>query len=99
MILARLIEAFIVHVNDEGGAAVYLANIGLPLNRSKDMVYITTVRIINATLFYAQRLSIKFQIFLGDCILVWRCYMVWNRDWRVAALPSVMVVATGGKSL
>ena len=47
MILARLIEAFIVHVNDEGGAAVYLANIGLPLNRSKDMVYITTVRIIN----------------------------------------------------
>ena len=59
MVLARLIEAFIVHVNDDGGAIIYLANIGLPLNRSKDMVYITTVRIIDDTLSYIQRLSPK----------------------------------------
>lgn len=25
--------------------------------------------------------------------------MVWNRDWRVAALPSIMVVATGSEFL
>jgi len=42
-ILARLIHAFIFHVNDAGGASLYLADIGNLLNRSKDMVYITLV--------------------------------------------------------
>jgi hypothetical protein len=44
LILARLIQAFIVHVDKEGGAILYLANIGDPLNRAKDMVYISLVR-------------------------------------------------------
>jgi len=42
-ILARLIQAFIFHVNDAGGASFYLADIGNHLNRSKDMIYITLV--------------------------------------------------------
>ncbi|KAI0072735.1 hypothetical protein K474DRAFT_1667460 [Panus rudis PR-1116 ss-1] len=75
-VVIRLIQAFIVHVNDaDQGAIMYLADIGQPLNRSKDMVYITS-------------------IWLGDSILVWRCYMVWNRDWRIIALPCIMVAAT-----
>ncbi|KAH8101903.1 hypothetical protein BXZ70DRAFT_84752 [Cristinia sonorae] len=73
-ILSRLIEAFIVHVNEEG-AVMYLADIGRPLNRAKDMVYITT-------------------IVLGDSILVWRCFMVWNRNWYVIILPVIMVIGT-----
>ncbi|TCD70032.1 hypothetical protein EIP91_005284 [Steccherinum ochraceum] len=74
--LYRLVQAFIFHVNDgPEGAILYLANIAVPINRSKDMIYITT-------------------IWLGDSILVWRCYMVWNRDWRVLVLPCIMVVAT-----
>ena len=44
IVLARLIQAFIVHVNDEGGAILYLADIGAPLNRAKDMVYVSVVR-------------------------------------------------------
>ncbi|TCD68133.1 hypothetical protein EIP91_011498 [Steccherinum ochraceum] len=78
--LTRLIEAFIIHAHDpssgaDTGAILYLANIAIPINRSKDMIYITT-------------------IWMGDSILVWRCYMVWNKDWRVIALPCLMVVAT-----
>ena len=43
IVLARTIAAFIVHVNDDGGAIAYLADIGQPLNRSKDMIYVTLV--------------------------------------------------------
>jgi len=42
-VLARLIQGFIVHVNDVGGPIMYFADIAKPLNRSKDMIYITLV--------------------------------------------------------
>ena len=45
LVLARLIQGFIVHVNDEGGSILYFADIGQPLNRSKDMIYISVVRL------------------------------------------------------
>ncbi|KAF8509049.1 hypothetical protein JB92DRAFT_2814410 [Gautieria morchelliformis] len=74
-VLARIIQAFIVHINDEGGAILYLADIGQPLNRSKDMIYVT-------------------MIVLADTILVWRCFMVWNKNYYVIAVPSIMALAT-----
>jgi len=46
-VLARLIQGFIVHVNDDGGATYYFADIGNHLNRSKDMIYITLVRFVS----------------------------------------------------
>ena len=46
LVLSRLIQAFVVHVNDDGGAIIYLADIAQPLNRSKDMIYITLVRLL-----------------------------------------------------
>ncbi|KAJ3872175.1 hypothetical protein F5051DRAFT_481535 [Lentinula edodes] len=75
LVLTRIIEAFIVHVGDDGGAISYLANIGLPLNRSKDMIYVTT-------------------IVMADTILLWRCLMVWNKNYWVIALPGLLVLTT-----
>ncbi|KAJ3805131.1 hypothetical protein F5876DRAFT_19628, partial [Lentinula aff. lateritia] len=75
LVLTRIIEAFIVHVGDDGGAISYLANIGLPLNRSKDMIYVTTV-------------------VMADTILLWRCLMVWNKNYWVIALPGLLVLTT-----
>jgi len=74
LVLARLIQAFIVHVNDEG-AVMYLADIGAPLNRAKDMVYVSL-------------------IVGGDWILIWRCFMVWNKSYYVVVLPLCMVIGT-----
>ncbi|PAV19446.1 hypothetical protein PNOK_0438000 [Pyrrhoderma noxium] len=75
LVLSRLIQAFVVHVNDDGGAIIYLADIAQPLNRSKDMIYITL-------------------IVLGDIILVWRCFMVWSKNYVIIIIPCLMVVAT-----
>ncbi|KAF8968800.1 hypothetical protein BDZ97DRAFT_1790714 [Flammula alnicola] len=75
LVLDRLIQAFVVHVNDDGGAILYLANIATPLNRSKDMLYVSL-------------------IVLGDMIIVWRCFMVWNKNYYVVALPVIMVLGT-----
>ncbi|KAJ3576415.1 hypothetical protein NP233_g451 [Leucocoprinus birnbaumii] len=72
--LARNINAFIVHVQDQG-AVLYLADIGQGLNRSKDMIYIT-------------------EIVLADVVLLWRCFMVWNRNYYVIAFPAIMVLGT-----
>jgi len=74
-ILARLIQAFIINVDKEGGAILYLANIGDPLNRAKDMVYISI-------------------IICGDSIIVWRCFLVWNKNYFVVAIPFCMVLGT-----
>jgi len=73
--LARNIEAFIKHITDEGGAVLYLADIGQPLNRSKDMIYVTL-------------------IVLADFVLLWRCFMVWNKNFYVIFIPTVMIIGT-----
>jgi len=74
--LRRLIEAFILLPPDSSlGSIGYLANIGEPLNRNKDMLYITI-------------------LFLSDTIIVWRCWVVWGRNWAVAALPMLMAIGT-----
>lgn len=52
LVLARLVEAFIVHVNDDGGAILYLADIGRPLNRAKDMVYVSLVNTLFTPYFF-----------------------------------------------
>ncbi|KDR69694.1 hypothetical protein GALMADRAFT_145406 [Galerina marginata CBS 339.88] len=74
LVLARLVQAFIVHVNDEG-AIMYLADIGAPLNRAKDMIYVSL-------------------IVSGDSIIIWRCFMVWNKSYFIIALPVCMVLGT-----
>jgi len=75
LVLVRLINAFIFNGDTPDGAIIYLANIAIPVNRSKDMIYVTL-------------------IVLGDSILVWRCFMVWSRNYYVIAFPCIMVLGT-----
>ena len=92
LVLARLIQAFIVHVNDEGGGAIaYLADIGAPLNRAKDMVYVSVVR---NRLGSFSKIPMNIQIVCGDSIILWRCFLVWNKDYFVIAIPFLMVLGT-----
>ncbi|KAJ7161988.1 hypothetical protein C8R43DRAFT_1123692 [Mycena crocata] len=35
--------------------------------------------------------------FLADCVLIFRCYAVWNRDWKVIVLPTLSTI--GGTTL
>ncbi|KAL0955529.1 hypothetical protein HGRIS_001767 [Hohenbuehelia grisea] len=34
---------------------------------------------------------------LADVLLVWRTWAIWNKDWRVAALPALLVVGSTSK--
>ena len=34
------------------------------------------------------------KIVLGDLILIWRCFMVWNRNYYAIALPAIMLLGT-----
>ncbi|KAJ7594904.1 hypothetical protein C8J56DRAFT_927929 [Mycena floridula] len=31
---------------------------------------------------------------LGDSIVVWRCYHVWGRDWKICVLPVLLIIAS-----
>jgi gamma-glutamyl-gamma-aminobutyrate hydrolase PuuD len=44
IILVRIINAFIIHGGKPLGATLYLANIAEPINRSKDMIYVSLVK-------------------------------------------------------
>jgi hypothetical protein len=43
IILVRIINAFIYNGGKPLGATMYLANIAEPINRSKDMIYVSLV--------------------------------------------------------
>ena len=36
------------------------------------------------------------QIVCGDSIILWRCFLVWNKDYIVIAIPFFMVLGTAG---
>ena len=36
---------------------------------------------------------------LSDAVVVWRCIVVWHRDWRACTLPILLLAATTGECL
>lgn len=36
---------------------------------------------------------------LSDAVVVWRCIVVWQRDWRACTLPILLLIGTTGKHL
>ncbi|KAJ7320720.1 hypothetical protein DFH08DRAFT_1034470 [Mycena albidolilacea] len=44
-----------------------------------------TMVVLPATLLVANT-------FLADCVLIFRCYAVWNHDWRVIVLPTLSTI-------
>ncbi|KAJ7479222.1 hypothetical protein FB451DRAFT_175130 [Mycena latifolia] len=39
------------------------------------------------------------QVILGDALLIYRCYVIYNRSWRVIALPAASWLAMGALSI
>ncbi|KAI0789589.1 hypothetical protein C8Q75DRAFT_142547 [Abortiporus biennis] len=31
---------------------------------------------------------------IGDSVVVWRCYLVWSKDWRMCVVPVLLVIAS-----
>jgi hypothetical protein len=98
LVLVRLINAFIFNGDTPDGAIIYLANIAISVNRSKDMIYITLVIIFRNFGGRSDWLIASPQIVLGDSILVWRCFMVWSRNYYAIAFPCIMVLGTASMS-
>ncbi|KAJ6460199.1 hypothetical protein C8R45DRAFT_1081186 [Mycena sanguinolenta] len=55
----------------------------------EELANIASDRILNATyIIYAVHNSI------ADGLLIYRCYVVWNHDWRVIVLPVMLLIAS-----
>jgi hypothetical protein len=76
LVLERILYAFIIAAKEApDGAIFYLADIAEPINRSKDMIYVSL-------------------IILGDSTLVWRCFVVWGKNYWIILAPSLMILGT-----
>ncbi|KAJ7308670.1 hypothetical protein DFH08DRAFT_719612 [Mycena albidolilacea] len=47
----------------------------------------------------AAGIALPVNTFLADCILVWRCWAVWNRKTKIIFFPAICAVAGGGMLL
>ncbi|KAI0083054.1 hypothetical protein BDY19DRAFT_981050 [Irpex rosettiformis] len=57
------------------GTVFYFGDIGQPLNRGKDLLYVTSM-------------------IIADAVVVWRCYVVWQSNKYVIAVPVLLFLGT-----
>ncbi|KAF9452089.1 hypothetical protein P691DRAFT_697816 [Macrolepiota fuliginosa MF-IS2] len=43
--------------------------------------------------------SFSLMTLIADFVTIWRCWVIWGRDWRVVVAPILMVLAGAGKRL
>ncbi|OSX62671.1 hypothetical protein POSPLADRAFT_1122355, partial [Postia placenta MAD-698-R-SB12] len=36
---------------------------------------------------------------VGDSVVVWRCWLVWNRSWKICFVPIILVIGTAGNNV
>ncbi|TFK53450.1 hypothetical protein OE88DRAFT_1733372 [Heliocybe sulcata] len=47
------------------------------------------------------RIDVMFSVnnFLGDAVLTWRCWLVWQKDYRIVLLPAVMLLVYAASAI
>ncbi|KAH8110286.1 hypothetical protein DFH11DRAFT_798201 [Phellopilus nigrolimitatus] len=68
--------------------------IALILRRNTPSGPIAYLADIGDSLNRAKDLIYITNLVLGDCVITWRCYVVWGNSMRVIALPTLMIIGT-----
>jgi len=94
ILFARAIQGITVEDKPKG-TFLYLADSSRPLSVAAGFIYGTMVRRRPHPIFLLKHFSISHsQLFFSDSFLVWRCFMVWNRNYTVISAPFAMVVVS-----
>lgn len=57
---------------------------------------LVNVRVLHVGLVYMIPLTDMLQCIIADMILIWRAWVLWNRDWRIVILLCVLLVGSSG---
>ena len=88
----RMVEGYVIHRNDPGGPVAWYAALAPWHHVFKDTIYATQEMIGDAAAVssvYHWILCFTEPIVLADQI--YRTYVLWGRNWRVIALPFVLL--------
>lgn len=99
----RMIQGYVEHADVPGGAVAYLGNLASWDHVFKDVLYATQeifgdavgVRCISALAYSGFLRHLQGAIPRAQ---IYRCWIIWNRDWRVIVLPVMLWIASTGKS-
>ena len=64
-------------------------------NTSDDGPRLFYLHVSNPT-FVAKNAIYITNTLVGDAFMAYRLYVIWNRDWWIAVLPAVLILATAG---
>ncbi len=95
----RLIQGFITLRNEPGGPAAFFSDVSIPANVVKVGIHTVNVSIaLNRSLTCSPN-ALFLQSIIGDSVVVWRCYLVWSRDWRICVIPVLLLLGSAGEFL
>ncbi|KAI8976423.1 hypothetical protein BD414DRAFT_531010 [Trametes punicea] len=79
----RLVEGCNILRDRPGGPAAFFSDVSVPPNVVK-----VGIHTVNASPLRS------YAFFIGDSIVVWRCWLVWGRDWKMCVLPTLLIIAS-----
>ncbi|KAJ3564189.1 hypothetical protein NP233_g8453 [Leucocoprinus birnbaumii] len=53
---------------------------------------LTSLETPSTWLVVVSTLSLSLMTLIADCVMIWRCWMVWERDWRVVVVPLLVTI-------
>ena len=93
-----MINAFITFADRLGGPAAYFANEREPTNLFRAVVFAISI-LVGDSLVVCSQTSCLSYLPLLSYIQIYRCFIIWSRNWWIVTGPIVSIVATFGKSV
>ncbi|KAJ8494720.1 hypothetical protein ONZ45_g13144 [Pleurotus djamor] len=68
----------------------------VPIKNAQAQVSIATLQVRHSKWSKCSRSLTSQQLMIGDCILIWRVWAVWNKKWWPTILPILLMLAAAG---
>ena len=93
-----MIDAFITFADRPGGPAAFFANERDPTNLFRKTVSALSILVGDGLVVRSQTPSL-FRLSILSYIQIYRCYVIWTRNWWVIAGPIASMIATFSQSV
>jgi len=96
--IKTMIDAFITFADRPGGPAAYFANEREPINLFRKTVSAMSILVGDGLVVCSQSPSLSKLSILSD-IQIYRCFVIWSRNWWIIAGPIASMIATFSQSV
>ena len=93
-----MIDAFVTFADRPGGPAAFFANKTKPINIFRKTVSALSIQVGDGLVVCYHTPSLSISPLLSY-IQIYRCFIIWSRNWWIVAGPIASMVATFSKSV